>query len=86
MTTFTTLSGVTFTVEFAMARPSGYGHYSIYVDVLFPSCKRFTFISTTNNMPGIDAANELEGHERYEALYLLVASKLDFNIDAFSNI
>lgn len=86
MTTFTTPSGVSYTITFANSRPSGYGHCKISVDVLFENGKEFTFVSTTNNMPGLDAANDLEGQERYEALYLLVSSILDSNIDAFSNV
>jgi len=86
MTTFTTPSGISFTITFAKARRSWYGHYKISVDVLFENGKEFTFVATTTDMPGLDAANDLEGQERYEALFLLVSSIIDFNIDAFSNI
>lgn len=86
MTTFTTPSGISFTITFAKARFTYYGHYKISVDVLYENGKEFTFVATTTDMPGVDAAFDLEGQERYEALFLLVTSVIDSHIDAFSNI
>lgn len=58
-------------VIYADAVTSGYGHKKITVELEFKGeTKKFTGI--TNFMPGFDAADELEGQERYEALADLI--------------
>jgi hypothetical protein len=59
------------TVYYAGSLLAGYGHHKITVEMeLNGEYKKFT--ATTNNMRGLDAAKELEGQEKYEALYELI--------------
>ena len=54
---------------------SGYGHKKITVELMYcGECKSFSCV--TNNMPGYDAACELEGNEKYHALYELIEHKI----------
>ena len=54
---------------------SGYGHKKITVELMYNGeCK--TFYAITNNMPDYDAACELEGEEKYHALYELIEHKI----------
>ena len=55
----------------ASALPSGYGHKKITVELCYNN-EYQKFSATTNNMPGYDAATELEGDDKYHALYELI--------------
>jgi hypothetical protein len=63
-------------VRFADSLPSGYGHKKIKVEL---ECEgeSESFIATTNFMPGYDAANDLDGQDRYDALYDLIDSQIE---------
>lgn len=50
---------------------TGYGHHKITVEIEYKG-DRNTFISMTNNMPGIDKAMDLEGEEKQIALFNLI--------------
>lgn len=79
--TFTTPNGIKFTVEYSGAIQSGYGHKRIEVTIVDEQGDVETFASTTNNMPAYDDATELEGQEKYEALYEIVSGSIDVQID-----
>lgn len=74
----TSANDTVLTVNDAIATFSGYGHYKIEVTLkneVTGEIKKF--IKTTSNMPGIDNAKDLEGQEKYEALYEIIESYLD---------
>ena len=63
-------------ITYADAVSSGYGHKKITVEVNYNGqSKRFNAV--TSCMPEFDRADELEGQERYYALYSCVASSID---------
>lgn len=64
------------TVQFADAQFAGYGHQKIKV-VLEYDGETETFSATTDFMPGFDEANELEGQDRYDALYDLIEAQIE---------
>lgn len=68
-----------YTVSHATSRPAGYGHREITATVSNGSLSK-TFRSITNDMSGYDEATELEGQDRYEALFNLVESNLSGKI------
>jgi hypothetical protein len=55
----------------ADALPAGYGHKEIAVTVFYKGESK-VFKATTNNMPSYDEAQELEGMDKYHALYELI--------------
>jgi len=67
------------TVYYSGSLLAGYGHQKITVEM---ECngEYEKFTATTNFMPGFDAAQELEGQEKYEALYELIESDIDAEI------
>lgn len=68
--------GLEIQVYHAQVLPSGYGHKSIEVELYYnEEYKKFKGV--TDNMPGYDVASDLEGEEKYIALYELIA----FNIE-----
>jgi hypothetical protein len=64
----------------ASAKPSGYGHIEIKVE-LFLNGKFKEFSAITDNMPDYDAASELEGNEKCNALYKLIEHKISNSVD-----
>lgn len=66
-------------VIYALAQFSGYGHYDITVDISFGGLVK-NFTATTSNMPGLDEATELEGEEKYLALYELIQHGIEESI------
>ena len=63
-------------VIYADAIFSGYGYQKVTVQLMANGeTKKFSAI--TNYMPGIDAANDLDGQERYNALYELIESDIE---------
>lgn len=63
-------------VQYADSLFSGYGHQRIKVELEFDG-ETETFSATTDFMPGFDKANELEGQERYDALYDLIEAQIE---------
>ena len=80
MKTYTTTQSQEFTIDYASALPSGYGHQKITVSVVSENGDKKDFKATTNNMPDFDEATDLEGQEKYEALFELVEYSLDGEI------
>lgn len=68
-----------YNVIYASAIPSGYGHKEITVEIVSDG-KTKEFKSVTSNMYDYDQAQDLEGQEKYEALFELVEYNLDGRI------
>ena len=66
-------------VIYSLAQFSGYGHYDITVDISLNGLVK-NFTATTNNMQGLDEARELEGEEKYFALYELIQYDIEESI------
>lgn len=66
-------------IVYASSLLEGYGHQRINIEVEYEGLTE-NFSATTNFMPGYDAAMELEGQEKYEALYSLIANDIDEDI------
>ena len=64
------------TVQFADSLFAGYGHQRIKVELEYDSQSE-TFSATTDFMPGWDKANDLEGQDRYDALYELIELRIE---------
>lgn len=80
MKTYTTTQGQEFTIDYASAIFAGYGHQKITVSVVAENGDKKEFWHKTNNMPDFDEATDLEGQEKYEALFELVEYSLDGEI------
>lgn len=62
-------------INHASAITSGYGHKRITVELYYNGeYQKFTGI--TNNMPSYDAATELEGADKYHALYEIIETQI----------
>lgn len=79
--TFTTPSGNKFTIDYSSVAHVGNGHVKISVTIVDEQGDMETFEETTHNMPAYDRANNLDGQEKYEALYDIVSSSIDAQID-----
>jgi len=66
-------------VTYADGITSGYGHKLITVE-LESNGEYRRFKAITNDMPGWDEANDLDGQERYEALYELIENKIEDDV------
>lgn len=64
------------TVQFADSLFAGYGHQRIKVELEYEG-ETEIFSATTDFMPGFDKANELEGQDRYDALYELIEAQIE---------
>lgn len=64
------------TVHYASCITSGYGHKKITVELKLDGEYR-KFTATTNAMHLTDEAADLEGQERYNALYDIIAIDID---------
>ena len=80
MNTFKTTSGQDFTVDYASALPTGYGHKKITVQVIDENGNSKDFSATTSNMPNYDEATNLEGQEKYEALFEIIEHQVEDEI------
>lgn len=80
MKNYTTSQGQEFTVDFANSLPAGHGHRKIMVQIVAENGDQKEFSSVTSNMPDFDEANDLEGQEKYEALFEIVENDLDGEI------
>lgn len=68
-----------FTVTYANAMFSGHGHNKIEVEINYNG-ERKSFKATTTKLDSVDDAKELEGQEKYEALFSIVENDLDGKI------
>lgn len=80
MKNYTTTLAQDFTIDYASHLPAGYGHKEITVSVVSKNGKKKDFKAKTSNMPDFDKASDLEGQERYEALFELVEYALEGEI------
>ena len=80
MKTYTTTQGQDFTIDYASALTAGHGHQNITASIVAANGEKKDFRATTSNMPDFDEATDLEGQEKYEALFELVESSLDGEI------
>lgn len=61
---------------------AGYGHYNITVDLYCEEIDDYhTFEAVTNNMPDFDAACELEGQDKYNALYDIIKYQIEDEVN-----
>jgi len=56
----------------ADAVSAGFGHKKITIELEYKGVKK-SFSKTTSNMPDFDDAMDLEGEEKYEAFYNIIA-------------
>lgn len=77
MKTYTTSQSQEFTIDYASSLPSGHGHRKITVSVIAENGDKKDFSSITSNMHSYDEANDLEGQEKYEALFEIIENDLD---------
>ena len=62
----------------AYTRFKGYGHHNIIVELYCEQIDDYhTFEAITNNMPDFDAAQRLEGQEKYDALYDIIKYQIE---------
>lgn len=80
MKTYTTTQGQKFAIDYASAVTAGYGHQKITAYVIVENGDKKEFSAKTNNMYGFDDATDLEGQDKYEALFELVEYALDGEI------
>ena len=85
MKVYTTTQGQEFTIDYASAITAGYGHQKITAYVNAENGDKKEFSAKTNNMPDFDEATDLEGQEKYEALFDLVDYSLDGEIAEWIN-
>lgn len=79
-TIFATREGNEFKIDHAYSLPHGHGFKQIIVTVVFDD-KKTEMKTLTNNMPAYDDAMDLDGQEKYEALFRLVSHILDCHIE-----
>jgi hypothetical protein len=71
-------------ITYATAISSGHGHKQISVSFYdYENSESITLTATTNNMPAFDRASELEGQEKYVALYEIIASDIQDQLEEF---
>ncbi len=73
------INGQQVNVYFASSENAGYGHKKINVK-LECNGNYEKFHETTNFMHGFDKADDLEGQEKYEALYELIDSAIESEV------
>lgn len=76
MKTYTTTTEKEFTVDYASALAAGHGHKKITATLVDENGNSKEFTATTSFMAGYNQAKDLEGQEKYEALFELVESNL----------
>ena len=71
-------------ITYATAISSGHGHKKISVWFIdYETLESITLTATTNNMPAFDRASDLEGQEKYVALYEIIASDIQDQLEEF---
>lgn len=66
-------------INYSFAITAGHGHKKIKVE-LFLGRESKVFSATTNNMPAFDEASDLEGNEKYLALYKIIESQIEYEV------
>jgi hypothetical protein len=68
----------------ATAISSGHGHKQISVSFYdYENSESITLTATTNNMPAFDRASDLEGQEKYRALYDIIEMQIQDQLEEF---
>jgi hypothetical protein len=67
-------------INYTQTLTAGHGHKKITVE-LYLQGEYKTFSATTSNMPSYDDAIDLEGEDKDEALFNIVSSQLEDQID-----
>lgn len=71
-------------ITYATAISSGFGHKKVSVTFYdYNNSESIVLSHTTNNMRGFDAASELEGQEKYIALYELIQYDIQEQLEEF---
>jgi hypothetical protein len=71
-------------ITYATAISSGHGHKKISVWFIdYETLESITLTATTNNMPAFDRASELEGQEKYRALYDIIEMQIQDQLEEF---
>lgn len=71
-------------LTYATAISSGHGHKKISVTFYdYNNSESIVLSTTTNNMRAFDAASELEGQEKYIALYELIQYDIQDQLEEF---
>lgn len=72
MKTYTDNNGKSYNVDYTSTMPAGYGHQIIIARIINDKGNIGVFQGTTNHMRAFDNATDLEGQEKYEALFDIV--------------
>ena len=84
METIIEINGKELDITFATAISSGHGHKQISVSFYdYENSESITLTATTNNMPAFDRASDLEGQEKYRALYDIIEMQIQDQLEEF---
>lgn len=84
MKTSITINNQELDITYATAISSGFGHKKVSVTFYdYNNSESIVLSATTSNMRGFDAASELEGQEKYMALYELIESDIQDQLEEF---
>ncbi|NBU81375.1 MAG: hypothetical protein EBS55_06985 [Flavobacteriaceae bacterium] len=84
MKTIIEINGKELDITHATAISSGHGHKKISVSFYDFECNEsITLSATTSNMPAFDRADELEGQEKYRALYDIIEMQIQDQLEEF---
>ena len=79
-----TINNTELELTYATAISSGFGHKKVSVTFYdYNNSESIELSATTNNMRAFDAASELEGDEKYEALYNIIAADIQDQLEEF---
>lgn len=79
-----TINNTELELTYATAISSGFGHKKVSVTFYdYNNSESIVLSATTNNMRAFDAASELEGDEKYEALYNIIAADIQDQLEEF---
>ncbi|EKT4545811.1 hypothetical protein AAIP58_000112 [Flavobacterium psychrophilum] len=67
-------------INYTQALTAGHGHKKITVELCLQGEYK-TFSATTSNMPDYDNATDLEGFDKDEALFNIISSKIEEEVD-----
>ena len=72
-------TGKEISIHYANGLTAGHGHKKIEVEIEYKNEYK-KFHATTSNMPSWDDAQDLEGEEKYTALYEMIESQIEDEI------
>lgn len=84
MNTSININGKELDITYATAISSGHGHKKISVSFYdYENSESIVLSATTNNMPAFDRASDLEGQEKYRALYDIIEMQIQDQLEEF---